>query len=406
MSWLNFLLPASFNGVPFYIDQTAREGGRRVVVHEFPQRDDPYIEDLGRLPRSFTVNAYVVGDFYMAQRLLLETALESSSTVGTLIHPTYGIQSVWIGKIKSAEHREVGGYATVEFECTVDGGVASPLSITDTVSALLSGLASLTPYLEAAYIATVGVGILSNVIAAVVGPQLSNAGAQFAALPQATQAGITPGFNANVASASVTASAVTTAFAAAAANVIAAQPVAAGVVNPVTGTVGALVAPADASGGLVGMVSFGATATPQPMAASPAAIAAQAAVISLVQGAALQAALTVFAQTDFQSVNQAAAAQSAVQPLLDNQVATAANSGNYDLFRAWRAISAQVNADFTNRAKNLPSLATYTTPFSVPALVLAQRLYQDGTQADGLVALNAVAHPIFMPPTGNWLQAA
>jgi len=84
------LVGGSFRGVPFGVDSTERSGGRRTVVHEFPQRDDPYVEDLGRKARSFRFDGYVVGDDYLTQKNALLAALEDKSGPGELIHPYYG----------------------------------------------------------------------------------------------------------------------------------------------------------------------------------------------------------------------------------------------------------------------------------------------------------------------------
>ncbi|WP_051183015.1 DNA circularization protein [Desulfocurvibacter africanus] len=55
------LQPASFRNVRFLVDSSERKGGRRAVVHEYPQRDESYVEDLGRKARTFSVRAYFVG---------------------------------------------------------------------------------------------------------------------------------------------------------------------------------------------------------------------------------------------------------------------------------------------------------------------------------------------------------
>jgi len=51
---------ASFKGVQFFVDSIETEFGRRVAVHQFPYQNLPYSEDVGRLPRTFVVNAHVV----------------------------------------------------------------------------------------------------------------------------------------------------------------------------------------------------------------------------------------------------------------------------------------------------------------------------------------------------------
>jgi len=59
-AWRDNLLPAMYDGVPFFVDAGARESGRRTVVHEFPKRDVPYAEDMGRRAIEYTVRGYVV----------------------------------------------------------------------------------------------------------------------------------------------------------------------------------------------------------------------------------------------------------------------------------------------------------------------------------------------------------
>jgi prophage DNA circulation protein len=405
MAWFDALLPASFNGVPFYVENLDKNFGRRKVDNEYPLRDDPYIEDLGRLPRRFKLKAYFAGDFFAAERALLEAALERSSTAGTLILPTYGILRVWVGECASSETRAGGSYATIDMEFTQDGGASSPLSITDTASALLDGLNDLVPFLVAAYVARVAISLAASVVQSLIGQQLVTANTQFGMLPQSTIGALTFDFAAAPGDAVATASAVTTAFAAAAANVVAAQPVAQPA-NAVSGSVPLQPLPADPSGGLAAMASFGSALTQPPAAALPALGIAQTALLALIQGAALMGVVTIYAQLDWQSAQAAAAAREALQDLLDAQVAAAADAGNFDLFRAWRAISQQAIGDMVSRAQNLPNLVSYQVGASIPALTLAQLLYQDGSQADGLVALNDVAHPLFMPARGNWLQAA
>ena len=46
-TWEN-LRPASFRGVAFEVGSHSESGGRRVELHEYPLRDAPYAEDLGK----------------------------------------------------------------------------------------------------------------------------------------------------------------------------------------------------------------------------------------------------------------------------------------------------------------------------------------------------------------------
>jgi hypothetical protein len=58
--WRDALLPAMFDGVPFFCDTGVRETGRRAVVHEYPKRDTPYAEDMGRRAVQYSVRGYVI----------------------------------------------------------------------------------------------------------------------------------------------------------------------------------------------------------------------------------------------------------------------------------------------------------------------------------------------------------
>lgn len=56
--WRDRLRDASFRGVPFSVEDDEGSFGRRVQVHEYPNRDKPFTEDLGRATRRMTINAY------------------------------------------------------------------------------------------------------------------------------------------------------------------------------------------------------------------------------------------------------------------------------------------------------------------------------------------------------------
>ena len=55
-------LEGSFRGFPFKIAHERGEGGRRGPLHEYPDRDEPFFEDLGRRAKRFELNVYFVGD--------------------------------------------------------------------------------------------------------------------------------------------------------------------------------------------------------------------------------------------------------------------------------------------------------------------------------------------------------
>jgi hypothetical protein len=66
-------------------------------------------------------------------------------------------------------------------------------------------------------------------------------------------------------------------------------------------------------------------------------------------------------------------------------------------------LKAAVIAFLANAAATLPAIVTLTYPTRFPSLYLAQRVYQDGSQSDALVAENLPFHPLFMPTEINAL---
>lgn len=54
-------LEGSFLGVPFKISRERGEGGRRGPLHEYPDRDEPLHEDMGRKALRFELGIYFVG---------------------------------------------------------------------------------------------------------------------------------------------------------------------------------------------------------------------------------------------------------------------------------------------------------------------------------------------------------
>lgn len=88
------LRKASYNGVNFEVSNSNLKFGRRVVVHEYPQQDVPYGEDLGKATRIITMSAFIVGTDYASRSKKLIEALEKPVTEpGTLVHP-------WLGSLK------------------------------------------------------------------------------------------------------------------------------------------------------------------------------------------------------------------------------------------------------------------------------------------------------------------
>jgi hypothetical protein len=114
------LVAGSFRGVPFRTTAAQMHVGRRNVVNEYPQRDQPYVDDLGRRARRFVVDAFVIGDDYLDERDELIEALEEPGA-GELIHPRYGIRNVSVdGVVTVRESPDKGGVAQLSITFVED----------------------------------------------------------------------------------------------------------------------------------------------------------------------------------------------------------------------------------------------------------------------------------------------
>lgn len=84
---------ASFRGVSFLVAAESTARGKKVAIHEYPNSDRRFVEELGKLPPIFTIEAIVHGDDLINKRLRLEKALERPGQ-GLLVHPVYGTLTV------------------------------------------------------------------------------------------------------------------------------------------------------------------------------------------------------------------------------------------------------------------------------------------------------------------------
>ncbi|WP_238785951.1 DNA circularization protein [Gilliamella sp. ESL0254] len=126
MNWLNNLLPASFRGVPFQVSGTSSEFGRRNQTHEYPFRDVPYTEDIGRSARKNKIEAFVVGDDHKEQAEKLVEAIEEEGA-GILIHPILGELNVNIvGTATVSNSVENGRMSVISFSFVEAGELIFP----------------------------------------------------------------------------------------------------------------------------------------------------------------------------------------------------------------------------------------------------------------------------------------
>lgn len=412
--WRDNLKPGSFRGVPFLFDDARTSFGRRTAIHEYPLRDKPYPEDLGRKYFQYNLDVYVLGpDNYMPKRDALIAALVKGGR-GPLVHPLFGTVQVKVTDAQQvSESTREGGIARFSLSFVEDGplpvqaaAAASGAATTSAASSaqaasqagFVAAFASGPSFVQLAAVAdlndalgqiqAIGAGLISDAtalwswgqsVASIAGIGLeifagvsgyaASIGAlvarlSFLALPYA--AGSTPGWASQIALAgqrpagSLTASQVDAARLAQLAL--------------------ARIAPSDPSL---------APATPDLQIQADN----QVALFALIAQAALIEASQAAVAMSFDSQDQAIAVRDALAQALDAAALATEDEATAQALDALRV--AMVN-DITAEAINLPLLITVTPPQTVPAVALAHRIYDDPSWDADIVSRNGVLHPLFV----------
>ena len=113
---ISTLNKSSFRGVPFYTKKTSSNGGQRLTTHTFINGGTKTVSN-GLKQNSFSIEAFIVGDDYLAQRENLKNALNVIGS-GILIDKFYGTLDVQVDTYTIEEDRESYGKATfkINFE--------------------------------------------------------------------------------------------------------------------------------------------------------------------------------------------------------------------------------------------------------------------------------------------------
>lgn len=141
--WRDRLQDASFRGVSFKVEEESAGTGRRVETHEYPNRDKPYTEDLGKITFRPSITAYVVGDDCFDQRDRLIEALNKPGP-GTLVHPTYGELKVCVdGEVRVSTSKSEGRIVRFDLKFVEAGELSYPTSGAATAQTLMSSCSAL-----------------------------------------------------------------------------------------------------------------------------------------------------------------------------------------------------------------------------------------------------------------------
>lgn len=413
MSWRERLRKASFRNVEFFVDGAEGAFGRRTVLHEYPLRDKPYVEDLGRKARTITLEAYVLatpanGLDYMPARDALIAALEQAGP-GTLVHPYLGELRVSLqGEARLRETTAEGGMARFTLSFVESGEAAFPSGQANTPAIVNQRADAAEIAMADAFALMFSVEGVPEFVAQAATDHLGNAIAVLGDLPKLVpinaeaMAKFLPDLDVLKNDLpDLVRSGVDLALA---------------VVRMVDSVRSIARSPLDALGNPLGalrrdpvaalkllrkLFEFGKAGTKFPVPSVPSTTTTrlqqsgnQAATQDLVQQAAVVSAARAAAEMEFQTFDDAAAVRGEIADQLDAQMAATQSDQLYNALAALRAASVR---DITARGANLARVVDYTPSATLPALVVAYDLYEDAGRDAEIVARNRVRHPGFVP---------
>jgi len=391
MSWRDrFTGEGSFRGVPFSIQESPAQFGRRNQLHEYPQRDTPWSEDLGRKARQWSIEAVVIGDDYDLARNALIAAIEAPGA-GTLVHPYLGSVQATVGVCQVLDSTAAGGMATFSMPFTEAGVDTEPAATPDTGTAAIAAAADVQTASAASVAANLNVSSTEAFVGDAASGLLGSIGQTIGQALAAVQPFASDAFAIEQQVAAISADGV---------GLLTNPPaLVAGVFTAVAG-VGDLAAYSDdAIAQLSGMIGFGA-ALPAVVGSTPSRLAQaanQTALVQLIQCAAAAAVVSQVAQTDFSSYDEAVGVRDPLADQLDTLATAIADGGDDNLATSIDALRLAMVRDVTARGASLASLYAYIPSVTEPAVVIAQRLYGDASFADDIIARNVIDAPLFVP---------
>lgn len=380
--WRDKYRQASFRGVPFFVKRAELQGGRRTQLHTYPNRDIPYSEDLGRAPRIYAIDAFVIGDDFFDQKETLIRALEEHGP-GKLVHPYYGDLLLACRRYRVTDSDSELRMARVNLELQESGELVVPtVSINTPAIVNLAKTSALIRLLEG-FIKAFDIALQAFAEVRKVVSTVQQALDLIDTVRQSV--GEIAEFQREITS----------------------------LADDIPGLIANVT---DLGEGLIGVTSFGtfpydgefrtgdfdtrqmfdeilglfdfAPETPNSTT-SPVK-----AVNDLIQIAGTVVAGGLIAEMPFQSFD--AAQEAAANVFVKIDALLVAGIDDDDLANALRDLRDAIVTDIEERSDSLPRLGEITLPDSVPAIVLSNDLYGDLSEEDGIVARNGIDHPGFV----------
>jgi prophage DNA circulation protein len=341
---------------------------------------------MGRKARRFSLDFFVHGANYMAARDRMVEALEQSGA-GKLVHPYLGEMTVTVIEARGPrESTREGGMARFAITFVESGEAVFPSAATDTGEAVVASAAISAESIKREFAESfdvTGQSWIADHAVLLIGQftgQLETVKNMIPGLPAAVI-----GFAADLAGLAIEA------------ELLIRQPadLAVSIYELIAGIAQLPDRPQRAMDAYRPLYDFladepeisGTTASRRKQAANQAALTA------LVRRAAVVEAARAAAAAEFTSLDQAINYRDELAGQLDLQMETA-NDASY---AALADLRAELVRYVASTSGNLARLISYTPSATMPALVIAHRLYQDAGREAEIVSRNSFHHPGFVP---------
>jgi prophage DNA circulation protein len=405
-AWFDRLSEGSFRGVPFNTPQSERTGGRRGVTHEYPGQDDHTTQDLGRMAVRFTVTAIVIGANYDANRDDLINALEKGGP-GKLVHRYFGTMDAEIEPgqtYRVIETQDQGGMATFTIPFIRASKPKFPAAVTfprDRVptkvnDSLLKSIAKAVNSIDTSGIESIRSDLLRSI-------------------NQSTA--ILNEINSQISGAIATPNQV--------AGAIASLGNAAATIVATPSRIGELIDGLNAineaifeSLRKVGAALFAQSIERDGTGQAAAQAQTDARKIVRVMRSALTKSQDLGTPANdneealFAFIKQSAAAHAAnaavempydsqanalaTRDQFDDVLEAIAAAGDDEIYATYTDLRVELSNHLTVTSGDLPRIVSYTPARSLPALLIAHRLYGDATRCEEIIARNNIRHPCFV----------
>jgi prophage DNA circulation protein len=374
--------PASFRGVAFTVTSVETSGlARRVEVHQFPFRDDPYAEDFGQQARTYSLECFVS----WARRAALEQACKAPGP-GPLVHPFLGTLNVVCVDCSSKDSTSSAGLTFYSLTFRDAGVNKFPTATPNTGAAVDSAAEFARLSSQSTFVGHFDQPVPQWVTNASV-DRVEDLGEEIDAASRLVHGGeglaafhllrrTLDDAAALVANPSLLASRIS---------------------ETIQALAGLSLDPLETLRALETLASdFGSTFDVITGTGSRAAEAErQNAVVRIARRSALVEATVAARSVPLDSYDAASALRSRMVDLFDGELDAAGDDD--DALAALEALRSKLLDDLRARGGALATVRTLTLASSVPAVLLAYRLYADPERDAELVARNRIRHPGFVP---------